>query len=150
MRGCTLPPVLARCAWERSAFEGNSVSELAVPAARGLGEWLGSTASDATLLGTPDYEPDGDLWICRQPPVAWFGLQVAPVFVNRITRSGDEVCVSIVEARSEILPGDDREEPGLVGRAVAAAMKRSSFSGRNRLSWRAPRTAAGCSRPTSS
>ena len=119
-------------------FEGNSVSELAVPAAaRGLDEWLGSTASDATLLGTPDYEPDGDLWICRQPPVAWFGLQVAPVFVNRITRSGDEVCVSIVEARSEILPGDGREEPGLVGRAVAAAMKRSSFSGRNRLSWRA-------------
>ena len=53
-------------------FEGNSVSELAVPAAaRGLDEWLGSTASDATLLGTPDYEPDGDLWICRQPPVAW-------------------------------------------------------------------------------
>ena len=94
-------------------------------------DWLQSSHSDAPLLGSSDIQlrPDG-LWDCRQPRVAWFGVNLIPVFVNRIDRiplSGTAI-VSIVQARTDILPDDKKRR---VNQVIASVMEQSTFVGKS-------------------
>lgn len=93
-------------------------------------EWLQSSLSDAPLLGTSDFQPRPDgLWDCRQPRVTWFGLDLVPVFVNRIDRTpfSDTVVVSIVQARTDILQDDKKRG---INQAIASVMEESTYVGK--------------------
>jgi hypothetical protein len=94
-------------------------------------EWLQSSASDRGLLGTTaaQQRPDG-LWDCRQPGIAFFGLDLVPIFVNKIDRTPTAVIVSILQARTDILDG------GRANQAVATVMKKSTFVGRSVITTR--------------
>lgn len=123
-------------------FAGDSTSTVFVPhppvpstgepnPSRTLPDYLRSSHSDSLLLGTSNFKqrPDG-LWEAFQPEIDWFGLQLVPVFVNKIDRpeeTEDVVYVDIMEARTDIAGG---RSPGNRAKAIAQIMERSSFSGR--------------------
>ena len=122
---------------------------------RTLSAYLRSPDSDALLLGTPDhsYRPEDGLWECHQPPVDWFGMELAPVFVNRVDRpaGADVVLVDLVEARTDVASASastsrigegSRARGGRRARAVGGLMERSRFSGSYELRW-APTEAGG-------
>jgi len=93
-------------------------------------EWLQSSASDKGLLGAKaaKQRPDG-LWDCRQPGIAFFGLDLVPIFVNKIVRTPTGVIVSILEARTDV-------RDGRANLAVAAVMEKSTFVGRSIINTR--------------
>lgn len=130
-------------------FDGESSASIFVPVPpdisnpeRTLPDWLlhSPASSDKVLLGTDDYRSRKDgMYDCIQPGVDWFGLELVPVFVNRIDRSevgAGGVTVRIIEARSEMRSGGG----GPAGAVIKSAMEKSKFSGRYGVSWRnAPR-----------
>ena len=108
---------------------------------KSLSNFLSSDASNKILLGTENIKlissaAAGDaIYECTQGSVAWFGLTLIPIFINRIDRctSGSQeegkVTTSIEEARTEV-------QGGGLGNALASAMKRSVFEGRTIVSWK--------------
>ena len=90
-------------------------------------KWLKSSESDKALLGTENFEYREDgLWDCLQPPVSWFGLELKPVFVNRIDRSSkDKVIVTIVETHTDFSNAKSGNN------AIRQIMEKCSFSGSN-------------------
>ncbi len=97
---------------------------------KSLSKFLSTNASNTILLGTDNTKLIGDdMYECTQGSVAWFGLTLIPIFVNRIDRGAAEVTTSIVEARTEVRGGG-------IGNALASAMKRSEFEGRTIVSWK--------------
>lgn len=127
-------------------FDGQSSASIFVPippdisiSERTLPEWLlhSAVSSDRVLHGTDDYRLRKDgMYDCVQPSVDWFGLELVPVFVNRIDRSesgAGGVTVRIVDARSEIRSGGG----GPAGAVIQSVMKKSKFAGRYGISWRA-------------
>jgi hypothetical protein len=111
---------------------------------KSLYKFLSSDASNKVLLGTDNTKliassaSGGDeVWECIQDSVAWFGLTLIPIFVNRIERGtagsgsqeGGIVTTSIEEARTEV-------QGGGLGNALASAMKRSVFEGRTIVTWK--------------
>ena len=113
-------------------FEGDASSDILIRYTGGendnsLLKWLKSRESDKALLGTDNfkYREDG-LWDCLQPPVSWFGLELKPIFVNSIDRSGkDKVVVTIVETRTDFSSAKDGNS------AIRQIMEKCSFSGSN-------------------
>lgn len=109
---------------------------------KSLSKFLSSPSSDTALLGRGTLtimDGGGDstgegglLWECRQASVRWFGMEVAPIFINRIDKNPSEktVVVSIIDARTEV------EQGGRLGNVLASAMQRSTFSGRNAITWK--------------
>jgi len=131
-------------------FAGDSTATVFIPhpecpstgepnPSRTLTAYLRSTASDGLLLGTSNYallEKDM-LYEAYQPEIDWFGLQLVPVFVNKIDRpeeTEEVVYVDIMEARTDIAGG---RPPGNRAKAIADIMKRSEFTGRYELLWEA-------------
>lgn len=129
-------------------FAGDSSSSVFIPhpnvpstgkpnSSRTLTAYLRSTDSDGLLLGTSNYalrEKD-QLYEAYQPEIDWFGLQLVPVFVNKIDRPAETeevVYVDIMEARTDIAGG---RPPGNRAKAIADIMKRSEFTGRYELLW---------------
>jgi hypothetical protein len=105
---------------------------------KSLSSFLSSDASNKILLGTDNTKlisspAAGDaIYECTQGSVAWFGLTLIPLFINRINRcdaSSGSVTTSIEEARTEV-------QGGGLGNALASAMKRSIFEGRTIVSWK--------------
>lgn len=97
--------------------------------------FLLSAASNPVLLGAETYtklddEGSGELWECKQASVAWFGLALTPIFINRIEKSSGNVVISIIEAQTQVSEGSR------LGNTIATAMKRSEFEGRNVVSWK--------------
>jgi hypothetical protein len=111
-----------------------------------FGEWLLSSDSDSALLGTANFvqREDGN-WDAKQPRIAWFGIDVVPVFVNQIDRRNSqiqqdqqqqdqqlhtpaEVVVHIVNARTDILG-----KPSGPNQWIANIMKTSTFVGQSRV-----------------
>jgi hypothetical protein len=114
-----------------------------------FGEWLLSSDSDSALLGTTNFvqRADGN-WDAKQPRIAWFGIDVVPVFVNQIDRRNSqnqnqnqpqqqqdqqfptpaEVVVSIVNARTDILGKTSGPNQW-----IANLMKTSTFVGQSRV-----------------
>jgi len=99
---------------------------------KSLLKFLSSDASNKVLMGTENIcrltsTADGEeTWECTQTSVAWFGMTLVPIFVNKIERGlaeKGEITTTIVEARTEV-------EGGGIGNALAKAMKRSVFEGR--------------------
>ena len=126
-------------------FNGSAVSRLDTTSIianiededKSLSNFLTSPASDTVLLGTPniaklnDDEENGVLWECRQGNIDWFGLQLVPIFINRIQKdpSSRNVVISITDATTEV------EKGGRMGNALASAMKKSKFDGRTSITW---------------
>ena len=101
-------------------------------------KFLSSDASNKVLMGTENIcrltsTADGEeTWECTQTSVAWFGMTLVPIFVNKIERGLAEkgkITTTIVEARTEV-------ERGGIGNALAKAMKRSVFEGRTIYSFK--------------
>ena len=106
---------------------------------KSLSTFLSTSASVPALLGTEisrcrkiDEESEMEVWECRQATVAWFGMTIAPVFINQIEKKTDEesVIISIIDARTEV------EKGGRLGNTFISAMKRSKFEGRNVVTWK--------------
>eukprot|EP00984_Skeletonema_dohrnii_P014231 scaffold5959_cov88-Skeletonema_dohrnii-CCMP3373.AAC.3 len=103
---------------------------------KSLSKFLSTDASNRILLGTDDTKlissAEDAIYECYQGSVAWFGLTLIPIFVNRIERGTEgKVTTSIEEARTEVKGGG-----GLGGNALASAMKRSEFEGRTIVTWK--------------
>ena len=105
---------------------------------KSLLKFLSSDASNKVLMGTENIcrltsTADGEeTWECTQTSVAWFGMTLVPIFVNKIERGlaeKGEITTTIVEARTEV-------EGGGIGNALAKAMKRSVFEGRTIYSFK--------------
>lgn len=106
---------------------------------KSLSTFLTTSASTPSLLGTEitrcrkiDWESGREVWECRQASVGWFGMTIAPVFINQIEKYPDEesVVISIIDARTEV------EQGGRLGNTFVSAMKRSKFEGRNIVTWK--------------
>lgn len=76
-------------------------------------------------------------WECRQSSIDWFGMTLIPIFTNVIERSEASssnsdglVVISIIDAKTQV------ENGGKLGSALASAMKRSVFEGRNMVFWK--------------
>lgn len=126
-------------------FNGSAVSRLDTTSIianiededKSLSNFLTSPASDTVLLGTPniaklnDDEENGVLWECRQGNIDWFGLQLVPIFINRIQKdpSSRNVVISITDATTEV------EKGGKIGNTLASVMKKSKFDGRTSITW---------------
>jgi hypothetical protein len=114
-----------------------------------LSAFLLSSESDAILLGMKDdggvaqvtqvdAQSSSSTWECRQSSIDWFGMTLIPIFTNVIERSeplrddedGGSVIISIVEANTQV------ENGGRLGSALASAMRRSVFAGRNIVMWK--------------
>jgi len=105
---------------------------------KSLSTFLSTSASIPPLLGTEisrcrkiNEESDKEVWECRQATVTWFGMTIAPVFINQIEKKTDEesIIISIIDARTEV------EKGGRLGNTFVSAMKRSKFEGRNVVTW---------------
>lgn len=92
-------------------------------------DWLQSSDSDFHLLGTTNASPRscGELWDCRQPRIQFLGLDLVPIFVNRLERTTSSVTVTIVDAQTEI------GNSGKRNRAVAKIMQNSKFLGESKI-----------------
>ena len=138
-------------------FVGNASARLSIPSPiiinnvdnsndkenkKSLSNFLTTPASDTVLLGktsictriedgtSTNQGGGGELWECRQASVAFFGLQISPVFTNRLERSTNknEVTITLLDSRSEV-------EGGRLGNTLASVMKKSKFEGRNTITW---------------
>lgn len=139
-------------------FVGNASARLSIPSPiiinnvdnndkenkKSLSNFLTTPASDTVLLGKTSIctriedgtstnqgvVGGGELWECRQASVAFFGLQISPVFTNRLERSTtkNEVTITLLDSRSEV-------EGGRLGNTLASVMKKSKFEGRNTITW---------------
>ena len=112
---------------------------------KSLSKFLTSPASDTVLLGKTStctrIEDEkftnqgggegGELWECRQANVAFFGMQISPVFINRLERTTtkNEVTITLLDSTSEV-------EGGRLGNTLASVMKKSKFEGRNTITWK--------------
>ena len=114
---------------------------------KSLSNFLTTPASDTVLLGKTSIctriedgtstnqgvggGGGGELWECRQASVAFFGMQISPVFTNRLERSSaeNEVTITLLDSRSEV-------EGGRLGNTFASVMKKSKFEGRNTITWK--------------
>jgi hypothetical protein len=110
---------------------------------KSLSKFLTSPASDTVLLGktstctriedekSTNQGEGGELWECRQASVAFFGMQISPVFINRLVRSTtmNEVTITLLDSTSEV-------EGGRLGNTLASVMKKSKFDGRNTITWK--------------
>jgi hypothetical protein len=117
------------CLYGTISLAGDSSSKIQFevdPTQPSFEEWLQSSASDRGLLGAKAamQRPDGS-WDCRQPGIAFFGLDLVPILVNKIDRTPTAVIVSILQARTDILDG------GRANLAVATIMEKSTFVGRS-------------------
>jgi len=140
-------------------FVGNANARLSIPSLtiinnvdnnykenrKSLSNFLTSAASDTVLLGKTStctriedgtstnqgVGGGGELWECRQASVAFFGMQISPVFTNRLERSTtkNEVTITFLDSRSEV-------EGGRLGNTLASVMKKSKFEGRNTITWK--------------
>mmetsp|Transcript_6336 Transcript_6336/g.9851 ORF Transcript_6336/g.9851 Transcript_6336/m.9851 type:complete len:232 (-) Transcript_6336:317-1012(-) len=112
---------------------------------KSLSKFLSSDASNRILLGTDDTKlisSAGDaIYECYQGGVAWFGLTLIPIFINRIERGATagsfgsqeqeegRVITSIEEARTDV-------QGGGLGSALESAMRLSEFDGRTIVTWK--------------
>lgn len=104
---------------------------------KSLSYFLTTSASDTVLLGTTVYKQleddasstNGVLWECQQGSVEWFGMQVIPIFINRIEKNPTQVVVSIIDAQTRV------ENANRLGQSLASVMERSKFEGRNGVTW---------------
>lgn len=141
-------------------FVGNASARLSIPSPiiinsvdnsngkenkKSLSNFLTTPASDTVLLGktsictriedgtstNTNQGGGGELWECRQASVAFFGLQISPVFTNRLERSTNknEVTITLLDSRSEV-------EGGRLGNTFASVMKKSKFEGQNTITWK--------------
>lgn len=116
---------------------------------RTLSTFLYSSESDAILLGMKQGQggvaqvtklqsnQQESTWECRQSSIDWFGMTLIPIFTNVIERSeasssnsDGSVVISIIDAKTQV------ENGGKLGSALASAMKRSVFEGRNMVFWK--------------
>ena len=114
---------------------------------RTLTSFLLSPDSDAILLGMKgdggvaqvvklDSSPStmsASTWECRQSSLDWFGLTLIPIFTMTLERSEDSdgtIIISIIDATTQV------ENGGKLGNALASAMRRSEFEGRNIVFWK--------------
>eukprot|EP00568_Trieres_chinensis_P001298 CAMPEP_0183312246 /NCGR_PEP_ID=MMETSP0160_2-20130417/40912_1 /TAXON_ID=2839 ORGANISM="Odontella Sinensis, Strain Grunow 1884" /NCGR_SAMPLE_ID=MMETSP0160_2 /ASSEMBLY_ACC=CAM_ASM_000250 /LENGTH=269 /DNA_ID=CAMNT_0025477063 /DNA_START=53 /DNA_END=859 /DNA_ORIENTATION=+ len=140
----SIPPSATQMRGSAVDFRGSSTSSLIIPLppdaacfeSRTLPEFLlRSPDAIGLLLGSEDFAPlddGGSIWDCPQAPVEWFGLDLAPVFINHIDRdeARARVMVTIVDARSEF-----GESGGKVSDIVGGLMKRSTFDGKSVFAW---------------
>mmetsp|Transcript_13251 Transcript_13251/g.19848 ORF Transcript_13251/g.19848 Transcript_13251/m.19848 type:complete len:232 (+) Transcript_13251:145-840(+) len=111
---------------------------------KSLSKFLSSDESNKILLGTDNFSSAstaaGDvIYECIQGSIAWFGLTLIPIFINRIERgitagsfgSQEEgrVITSIEEAGTDV-------QGGGLGSALESAMKLSEFDGRTIVTWK--------------
>ena len=113
---------------------------------KSLSKFLSSDESNKILLGTDNFSSAstaaGDvIYECIQGSVAWFGLTLIPIFINRIERGATagsfgsqeqeegRVITSIEEARTDV-------QGGGLGSALESAMKLSEFDGRTIVTWK--------------
>lgn len=116
---------------------------------RTLSTFLSSSESDAILLGMKQgdggvarvtkvqTDQQASTWECRQSSIEWFGMTLIPIFTNVIERSealdkrsDGSVIISIIDAQTQV------ENGGKIGSALASAMRRSIFEGRNIVFWK--------------
>ncbi|KAL1508729.1 hypothetical protein AB1Y20_004824 [Prymnesium parvum] len=118
-------------------FKGAADTQITIPrGAKDLGEWLASEDSRVALLGSGAHEQKANgRWVCRQPPVGWFGVQLLPVFISSIEQStsGNKISVRILESRTEVQAAGD----SFTARTMSAIMERVTISGDNTFTWRA-------------
>ncbi|KAL7511090.1 hypothetical protein ACHAXN_011435 [Cyclotella atomus] len=108
-----------------------------------LSTFLSSSDSDAILLGMKQEggvaqvtqlqsDTQSSTWECRQSSIEWFGMTLIPIFTNVIERNGEDgsIIISIVDAKTQV------ENGGKIGSALASAMRRSVFEGRNIVFWK--------------
>ena len=111
---------------------------------KSLSKFLSSDESNKILLGTEKFSSAstaaGDvIYECIQGSVAWFGLTLIPIFINRIERGATagsfgsqeegRVITLIEEARTDV-------QGGGLGSALESAMKLSEFDGRTIVTWK--------------
>jgi hypothetical protein len=123
-----IPSTSKVCLFGTINLAGDSSSKIQFevdPSQPSFEEWMQSSASDRGLLGAKaaKQRPDG-LWDCSQPEIAFFGLDLVPIFVNKIDRTPTAVIVSILQARTDVLDGR-------ANLAVAAIMEKSTFVGKS-------------------
>mmetsp|Transcript_27167 Transcript_27167/g.38219 ORF Transcript_27167/g.38219 Transcript_27167/m.38219 type:complete len:293 (+) Transcript_27167:132-1010(+) len=158
-------------------FKGTANSEvLVIPPpnihpSRSLYDFLMASDSSIAVLGTDDtiLRSDG-LYDCRQPPIGWFGLELHPVFVNKLERNsigttnnnydmnngdtnGDVICfvtVTIVSARTDIARLEEntsknrrRSLASSSSSIVSKLMQRCTFMGQSALSHKIAPTGEG-------
>eukprot|EP00956_Cyclotella_meneghiniana_P022919 scaffold43858_cov67-Cyclotella_meneghiniana.AAC.6 len=118
---------------------------------RTLSSFLLSSDSDAILLGmkgdggvaqvvqldSASSPMSASTWECRQSSLEWFGMTLIPIFTNTLERSetlnndsDGTVIISIIDATTQV------ENGGKLGSALASAMRRSEFEGRNIVFWK--------------
>ena len=115
---------------------------------RTLSKFMLSSDSDAILLGMKEdggvaqvtklqSQKESSTWECRQSSIEWFGMTLVPIFTNVIERSetidrdkDGTVMISIIDATTQV------ENGGKLGSALASAMRRSVFEGRNVVLWK--------------
>ena len=121
------------------SFSGDSKASIRIPFPKdSFRSWLHSSDSNLRLLGSDDAtqqqqqeeEEDEGLWYCPQPRVEFLGLDLVPVFVNRLEHSPHDgsTTVHIVEAKTEILQSSANNA---ANRLVASLMERATFQGKS-------------------
>ena len=112
--------------------------------ASSLDDFLRTSASDTTLLGTEDYDVVNErLWRCRQPAVPWFQISIIPVFTEVIERPIGRTSVDIRVLSAEAFLDGDKGSETIMGRAMGELMASSSMSGCNALEWSETADASG-------
>ena len=101
-------------------------------------EFLQSGDSTSALLGTENYAVREDgYYDCIQPSIGWFGMQLMPVFVNRLDKiHGDyasEVKIQIVGARTNIVKTKQQDDETSTTPLVARLMEKCNFEGTSTL-----------------
>ena len=115
---------------------------------RTLSKFMLSSDSDAILLGMKgdggvaqvtkvESQLQSSTWECRQSSIEWFGMTLVPIFTNVIERTetvdrdkDGTVIISIIDATTQV------ENGGKLGSALASAMRRSVFEGKNVVLWK--------------
>jgi hypothetical protein len=99
--------------------------------------WLDDpTASNIPLLGTNDVEErEDDIFLCRQPPIDFFGVALQPIFVNRITRKKSGCAtVAILDAQTKVQGGSaGNGRTSMAGSAIHSLLQDSTFQGRSTI-----------------
>src|SRR5688572_28984214 len=110
-------------------FLGNSKSSINIPRATpSIQEWLQLDASNPHLLGTLDVMQKQDgIWRCWLLHAAFLGLDLIPVFWNRINQQNpNTITVNIVRVTMEIV-----SKQSSANCLVASIMKKATFAGKS-------------------
>ncbi|EJK72805.1 hypothetical protein THAOC_05623, partial [Thalassiosira oceanica] len=119
-------------------FDGNAEATAHIPASNGtmaatsLSSFFASKEADSVLIGGAQstYNRYDDTWEAKQTTIKFLGLELTPIFRNRLVKSPFEKKVTV-----SVLDSTTHASEGRIGTTLANLMKKSRINALTTIRW---------------